>query len=77
MLEPMLFRVPPKAGDGSYSHVGEEFIYMLKGTLEIWLGEVERHLLRPCDSFWFESHRWFNPSDEDALLLWINAPLTF
>jgi transcriptional regulator with XRE-family HTH domain len=31
MLEPMLFRVPPKAGsDGSYSHVGEEFIYIFK-----------------------------------------------
>jgi len=81
MLEPMLFRVPPKAGsDGSYSHVGEEFIYMLKGTLEIWLGELERHLLRAGDSFWFESnvgHRWFNPSEEDALLIWVNTPLTF
>ncbi len=81
MLEPMLFRVPPSAGsDGSYSHVGEEFIYMLKGTLEIWLGELERHLLREGDSFWFESnvgHRWFNPSDEDAFLIWINTPLTF
>jgi len=81
MLEPMLFRVPPLAGsDGSYSHVGEEFIYMLKGTLEIWLGELECHLLREGDSFWFESnvgHRWFNPSDEDALLIWINTPLTF
>jgi DNA-binding transcriptional MerR regulator/quercetin dioxygenase-like cupin family protein len=81
MLEPMLFRVPPSAGsDGSYSHVGEEFIYMLKGTLEIWLGELECYLLREGDSFWFESnlgHRWFNPSDEDALLIWINTPLTF
>jgi DNA-binding transcriptional MerR regulator/quercetin dioxygenase-like cupin family protein len=81
MLEPMLFRVPPSAGsDGSYSHVGEEFIYMLKGTLEIWLGELECHLLHEGDSFWFESnvgHRWFNPSDEDAVLIWINTPLTF
>jgi quercetin dioxygenase-like cupin family protein len=81
MLEPILFRVPPKAGsDGSYSQVGEEFIYMLKGMLENWLGELKRYLLRPGDSFWFESnvrHRCFNPSDEDALLLWINTPLTF
>ena len=81
MLEPMLFRVPPSTGsDGSYSHVGEEFIYVLKGTLELWLGELERHLLRAGDSFWFESnvgHRWFNPSDEDAVLIWINTPLTF
>jgi DNA-binding transcriptional MerR regulator/quercetin dioxygenase-like cupin family protein len=81
MLEPMLFRVPPSAGsDGSYSHAGEEFIYMMKGTLEIWLGELECYTLREGDSFWFESnlgHRWFNPSDEDALLIWINTPLTF
>lgn len=81
MLEPMLFRVPPSAGsDGSYSHAGEEFIYMMKGTLEIWLGELECHTLRAGDSFWFESnvgHRWFNPSDEDAVLIWINTPLTF
>ena len=43
MLEPMLFRIPPSAGsDGAYSHAGEEFIYMLKGTLEIWLGENSR-----------------------------------
>lgn len=81
MLEPMLFRVPPAAGsDGAYSHVGEEFIYMLKGKLEIWLGETECHTLQEGDSFLFESnlgHRWFNPSDEEALMLWINTPPTF
>ena len=81
MLEPMLFRVPPAAGsDGAYSHVGEEFIYMLKGKLEIWLGETECHTLEEGDSFLFESnlgHRWFNPSDEEALMLWINTPPTF
>jgi quercetin dioxygenase-like cupin family protein len=41
---------------------------MLKGTLEIWLGELECHLLRAGDSLWFESHvghRWFNSSDAD------------
>lgn len=81
MLEPMLFRIPPSAGsDGAYSHAGEEFIYMLKGTLEIWLGEAECHLLKAGDSFWFESnlgHRWFNPSKEEAVLIWVNTPLTF
>jgi len=81
MLECMLFRVQPKCGsDGAYSHVGEEFIYMLSGTLEVWLDEMERYVLRPGDSFWFESnigHRWFNPSEEEAVLIWINTPLTF
>jgi DNA-binding transcriptional MerR regulator/quercetin dioxygenase-like cupin family protein len=81
MLECMLFRVPPKAGsDGSYSHVGEEFIYMLKGSLEFWLDELEFHVLHEGDSFWFESnlgHRWFNPTEEEAVLIWVNTPLTF
>lgn len=81
MLQSMLFRVAPLAGsDGSYSHQGEEFIYMLAGTLEVWLDEIECFVLREGDSFWFEStlgHRWFNPSDTEAVLLWINTPPTF
>lgn len=81
MLECHLFRVPPKSGsDGSYAHAGEEFIYMLEGELEIWLDEMECHTLQPGDSFWFESnlgHRWFNPSEAEAVLIWVNTPLTF
>ncbi|MGE5243643.1 MAG: MerR family transcriptional regulator [Betaproteobacteria bacterium] len=81
MLESMLFRVAPGGGsDGAYSHQGEEFIYMLSGTLELWLDEFECHKLQEGDSFWFEStlgHRWYNPSKEDAVLLWINTPPTF
>lgn len=81
MLECHLFRVPPKSGsDGSYAHAGEEFIYMLEGELEIWLDEWECHTLKSGDSFWFESnlgHRWFNPSKVEAVLIWVNTPLTF
>jgi quercetin dioxygenase-like cupin family protein len=82
MLQPMLFRLPPGSGsDGAYSHAGEEFLYMVKGTLEIWLDELERNVLREGDAFWFESsrgHRWFNPSrDQEAVLLWVNTPPTF
>lgn len=82
MLQSMLFRLPPGTGsDGAYSHAGEEFIYMLHGTLELWLDELERIILHQGDSFWFESsrgHRWFNPSEkEETLLLWVNTPITF
>lgn len=81
MLQSMLFRVAPLSGsDGSYSHQGEEFIYMMAGTLEVWLDEMECFVLNEGDSFWFEStlgHRWFNPSDHEAVLLWINTPPTF
>jgi DNA-binding transcriptional MerR regulator/quercetin dioxygenase-like cupin family protein len=80
-LESMIFRVQPGAGsDGSYSHQGEEFIYMMEGSLELWLDELECHTLKAGDSFWFEStvgHRWYNPSNEVAVLLWINTPPTF
>ena len=80
-LESQIFRIQPGAGsDGAYSHQGEEFIYMMSGTLEIWLDELECHTLTEGDSFWFEStvgHRWYNPSSEEAVLLWINTPPTF
>jgi DNA-binding transcriptional MerR regulator/quercetin dioxygenase-like cupin family protein len=81
MLQSMLFRVAPLAGsEGAYSHQGEEFIYMVSGTLEVWLDELECFVLREGDSFWFPSthaHRWFNPGSVDAVLLWINTPPTF
>ncbi len=81
MLQCMMFRVAPGSGsDGAYSHQGEEFIYMLEGSLELWLDEIECHVLNPGDSFWFEStlgHRWYNPGKVDAVLLWINTPPTF
>ncbi|MCU1295127.1 MAG: hypothetical protein JWP08_3977, partial [Bryobacterales bacterium] len=44
------------------------------------LDEWECHTLKPGDSFWFESnlgHRWFNPSKAEAVLIWVNTPLTF
>jgi quercetin dioxygenase-like cupin family protein len=81
LLESMLFRVSPHAGsEGAYSHEGEEFILMLSGTLEIWLDELQCYVLREGDSFWFQStlaHRWFNPGNSEAVLVWINTRPTF
>ena len=81
MLESMLIRGPPGTGsDGMYTHQGEDFLYMLEGTLEVWLDEVECHVLQQGDSFWFESnrgHRWFNATNKQAAVLWVNTPPTF
>lgn len=81
MLQSMMFRVAPLAGsEGAYSHQGEEFIHMISGTLEIWLDELHCYVLQAGDSLWFEStqgHRWFNPGDTEAALLWVNTPPTF
>src|SRR5580692_1833900 len=51
VMEPHLFRVAPDAGSGDpYTHEGEEFIYVLRGDLEINLnGEAYR--LKTGDSF--------------------------
>lgn len=80
VMEPHLFRVAPDAGSGdSYTHEGEEFLYVLRGQLMITL-EKEEYLLKSGDSFYFESatpHRWRNPGRTETLLLWVNTPPTF
>ena len=81
VMEPHLFRVAPSAGSGeSYSHEGEEFLFILRGSLEISLDGGESHRLEQGDSFYFESsaqHRWSNPGKKEAWVLWINTPPTF
>jgi DNA-binding transcriptional MerR regulator/mannose-6-phosphate isomerase-like protein (cupin superfamily) len=81
MMEPHLFRIAPSAGSGeSYAHEGEEFLYVLRGNLEISLADGKRLCLQEGDSFYFESsneHRWKNPGKKEALVLWVNTPPTF
>jgi DNA-binding transcriptional MerR regulator len=80
VMEPHLFRVAPQSGSGdSYTHEGEEFLYVLRGELTITL-EKEEYRLKTGDSFYFESatpHHWKNRGRAETLLLWINTPPTF
>jgi DNA-binding transcriptional MerR regulator/quercetin dioxygenase-like cupin family protein len=80
VMEPHLFRIAPQAGSGeSYSHEGEEFLFVLRGELKIALDGEEYHLKRG-DSFYFESatpHHWKNPGRSETWLLWVNTPPTF
>jgi len=80
-MEPHLFRLAPGSSSGeSYFHEGEEFIYVVSGSCEIWLDEVEYYRLRAGDCLYFSSsqtHRWSNPFRHEALLLWVNTPPTF
>ncbi len=80
VMEPHLFRIAPGASSGdSYSHEGEEFLYLVRGQLEISL-EDQPFRLAAGDSFYFESHtphRWVNPGKGETLVLWINTPPTF
>jgi len=80
-LEPLLFHVEPGAGSAeSYSHEGEEFLYVLQGALEVTLDETATYRLQPRDSMTFASHRphrWWNHGAAEALVLWVNTPPTF
>jgi DNA-binding transcriptional MerR regulator/mannose-6-phosphate isomerase-like protein (cupin superfamily) len=80
VMEPHLFRIAPKAGSGeSYRHEGEEFLYVLRGELQISVEEKE-YRLKAGDSFYFESsspHHWLNPGQSESLILWVNTPPTF
>jgi len=80
VMEPHLFRVAPEAGSGdSYTHEGEEFLYVLRGQLTIKL-EDEEYSLKAGDSFYFESstpHNWKNPGRAETWILWVNTPPTF
>jgi len=81
VMEPHLFRVAPGAGSGdSYAHEGEEFLYILRGNLDIALEGGDPEHLREGDSFYFASnmkHRWSNPGKQEAWVLWVNTPPTF
>jgi DNA-binding transcriptional MerR regulator/quercetin dioxygenase-like cupin family protein len=80
VMEPHLFRVAPGSGSGdSYTHEGEEFLYVLRGELQIAVNEDE-YRLKPGDSFYFESatpHHWKNPGRAETWVLWVNTPPTF
>jgi DNA-binding transcriptional MerR regulator/quercetin dioxygenase-like cupin family protein len=80
-LEPQLFVLAPGAtSDGNYAHDGEEFLYLLAGTLTVWVGDGERYRLTPGDALTFPStmpHRWRNDANQETRLLWINTPPTF
>jgi mannose-6-phosphate isomerase-like protein (cupin superfamily) len=80
VMEPHLFRIAPNSGSGeSYTHEGEEFLYVLRGELHISL-QGEEYRLKPGDSFYFESatpHHWKNPGRKETFVLWVNTPPTF
>lgn len=81
LLEPQLFRLSPGASsEGTYHHAGEEFLYVIAGSVTIWVGDRERYRLDEGDALTFPStlpHRWRNHASRETRLLWINTPPTF
>lgn len=60
-------------------HSGEEFVYVLTGTVTLWLDD-RRYTLYPGDSIQIHSnqpHNWTNNTNKTAELLSINYPNPF
>jgi DNA-binding transcriptional MerR regulator/quercetin dioxygenase-like cupin family protein len=70
---------PGGASGGTFSHEGEELVYVLEGQLEVVLGG-ERYELGPGDSLYYPSsieHGWSNPGAEVVRTVWVCTPSTF
>lgn len=74
-LSPMIYTVQPLAGRKEASvHHGEEFLYVLQGTIEFCLDNID-YTLHPGDSVHYYSsvpHKWRNPSEQQvAKMIWV------
>jgi len=80
-MEPMLFSLDKDASSGQslFKHFGQEFVMVLKGSLEITLNET-KYILKKGDCMYFNSHvphsfRNVAPGETEAL--WVDTPPTF
>ena len=68
------------SGDQLYTHPGdEECIVMIKGALELWVGD-ERYVLKEGDAITFESrtpHKWKNVGRGRMVAIWIVTPPSY
>jgi DNA-binding transcriptional MerR regulator/quercetin dioxygenase-like cupin family protein len=79
-MDPSYIKVPSGAGsEGFYSHEGEEFIYIVSGTLHVELKDQGTYTVGPGDTLYFYSttpHRWW-AADEPVEAIYVNTPPTF
>jgi len=73
---PLLVILKPGQTEGNLiTHKGQEFLYVLEGTLTVRL-ENEIHELGPTDSFMLDStrpHYWYNYTANDVKLLCVSS----
>jgi len=81
ILEPQLFVLAPgTTSEGTYSHLGEEFMFVLDGRLGVWLDEAEYYELGPGDALTFPSslpHRFAALGPHTTRVIWVNSPPSF
>jgi proline racemase/DNA-binding transcriptional MerR regulator/quercetin dioxygenase-like cupin family protein len=77
LMDCEVWTLAPGAGsDGAYEHEGEELIFVVDGTFELSVDGGPVETLGEGDSAYFDSsrsHRWRNPGDGPATVLWVNT----
>jgi transcriptional regulator with XRE-family HTH domain len=80
VLESLMVTVQPGAGtDGALQHSGEEFLYVIKGSIELILDDCIKFDLHAGDAMTFESmreHSYTNHGTTVAQIIWVNTPPT-
>lgn len=79
LFEPMLVILLPddQQTNSSSTHKGQEFVYVLEGTLTL-LHEGVKHELVPGESFHMESstpHTWFNETDRIVKIVYVYSSI--
>ncbi len=76
-MEPLYKVIPVGCGSlKEHKHVGEEFGYIIRGKLELKVGDQSK-VLKPGDSFYFSStlpHSYKNVGDVDVETIWVVSP---
>lgn len=80
-MEPIMYEIKPggESGRGYFNHHGEEFIYIVEGSLDIYI-EDKLTTLNEGDSFYFKStlnHRFKNNGKKLTKAIWVVTPPTF
>lgn len=69
--------MPPKSDSGPYYyHEGEEFVFILKGTITFDLENNNPYVLNEHDTLYYPNnigHRWVNYSDDSAQMLIVST----
>ena len=80
MMEPVLVELAEGVStSGDIPHEGEEFGYVLSGTVTLVLG-MKRYKVRKGGSFYFQAdmpHKIENNGKKDAEVIWISTPPMF
>lgn len=79
-MEPVRLTLKPGGSSEVYMpHEGEEFGYLLKGSVRIYYG-TKTYTLKQGESFYLKSnkkHHIENSGKSDAILIWVTTPPSF